>query len=295
MSFKSGFISIIGCPNVGKSTLLNTILGEKIVIVSNKPQTTRNKVLGIKHLSGGQIIFIDTPGIHKSKGHLNEYMIKEALRTLKEVDILLYLVEADKTIRERDLFIIDKLKKVPTPVVLSINKIDRYNRDALLPLIANYAKIFNFKEIVPISALKNNGINSLLKTLLSILPEGPKYFPDDALTDIPERFIVAEIIREKIFESVRKEVPYSVASVVDMFKEEPAKNIISIMATIYVERSSQKGIIIGGGGKKLKEIGTRARKDIERLLGTKVFLKLFVSVKKDWTKNLKKLKDFGYH
>jgi len=303
MSFKSGFVAIIGRPNVGKSTLLNAILGEKIAIVSEKPQTTRNRIRGIKNTKNCQIIFLDTPGIHEAKGYLNEFMVKEALSALEDVDVIIYLVEAIKKIKDEE-FIIQNLKKVKCPVILGINKVDIVRKDNILPLIDEYSKAFPFKEIIPLSAMKGVGIDELLKIVIELLPEGPKYFPEDILTDQAERFIVAEIIREKVFELTRQEIPYSTAVVVEKFKENPKKKpvpagikqgIVSISATINVERDSQKGIIIGKGGTMLKEIGTRARMDIERLLGTKVFLELFVRVQKDWTKDKRALKEFGYH
>ncbi|MBI5286068.1 MAG: GTPase Era [Deltaproteobacteria bacterium] len=293
MPYKSGFVSIIGRPNVGKSTLLNAILGEKIAIISEKPQTTRNKILGVKNLPEGQIVFLDTPGIHRAKGVFNALMVKAALATLKEVDVILYLVEATSP-PDGELFIIDSLKKVKTPVILGINKIDLIRKDTLLPLIEGYAKLYPFKEVIPLSALKGDGIDIIIDTIFNLLPEGPRYFPEDVITDLPERFIVAEIIREKVFELTRQEIPYSTAVVVDEFKENPEKGLISIMATIHVERDSQKGIIIGKGGRMLKEIGTRARFDIERLLGSKIYLELYVRVQEDWTEDLRVLKEFGY-
>lgn len=292
MEFRSGFISIIGRPNAGKSTLLNGILGEKISIVSPKPQTTRNIIRGIKNLEGCQMVFIDTPGIHKGKGLLNEFMVREATSALRDVDAIVYLVEADRKISEDDRFIISSLKGARCPIVLGINKIDKIDRREILPLIAEYSGLLPFKEVVPISALTGDGVNLLVDILSALLPEGPKYFPDDVLTDVPERFIVAEIIREKVFRFTKEEVPYSVAIVIDKFHEK--KEIISISATINVERESQKGIVIGKGGSMLKRIGTAAREDIERLLGSKVFLELFVKVQQEWTKKPGALKEFGY-
>ncbi len=294
MSFKSGFVSIIGRPNAGKSTLLNSILGEKVVIVSEKPQTTRNRIRGIKNMENAQIIFLDTPGIHKAKGHLNEFMVKEAMSALEDMDIIIYLVEATGKIKE-ELFIIESLKKARCPVLLGINKIDMVRKDSILPLMDEYSSAYPFREIIPLSARKGEGMDELFRCILELLPEGPKYFTEDILTDQTERFVVAEIVREKVFELTREEIPYSTAVIVERFKENPGKRIISISATINVERDSQKGIIIGKGGAMLKEIGTRARIDIERLLGTKVYLELFVKVVKDWTKNEKMLKEFGYH
>ena len=294
MSFKSGFVSIIGRPNTGKSTLLNSILGEKVVIVSEKPQTTRNKIRGIKNMENAQIIFLDTPGIHKAKGHLNEFMVKEAMSALEDMDIIIYLVEATGKIKD-ELFIIESLKKVRCPVLLGINKIDMVRKDSILPLMDEYSSVYPFREIIPLSARKGEGMDELFRCIVELLPEGPKYFTEDILTDQTERFVVAEIVREKVFELTREEIPYSTAVIVERFKENPGKRIISISATINVERDSQKGIIIGKGGAMLKEIGTRARIDIERLLGTKVYLELFVRVRKDWTKDAKSLKEFGYH
>ena len=294
MSFKSGFVSIIGRPNAGKSTLLNSILGEKVVIVSEKPQTTRNKIRGIKNMENAQIIFLDTPGIHKAKGHLNEFMVKEAMSALEDMDIIIYLVEATGKIKD-ELFIIESLKRVRCPVLLGINKIDMVRKDSILPLMDEYSSVYPFREIIPLSARKGEGMDELFRCIVELLPEGPKYFTEDILTDQTERFVVAEIVREKIFELTREEIPYSTAVIVERFKENPGKRIISISATINVERDSQKGIIIGKGGAMLKEIGTRARIDIERLLGTKVYLELFVRVRKDWTKDAKSLKEFGYH
>jgi len=294
MSFKSGFVSIIGRPNAGKSTLLNSILGEKVVIVSEKPQTTRNKIRGIKNMENAQIVFLDTPGIHQAKGHLNEFMVKEAMSALEDMDIIIYLVEATRKIKD-ELFIIESLKKVRCPVLLGINKIDMVRKDSILPLMDEYSSAYPFREIIPLSARKGEGMDELFRCIVELLPEGPKYFTEDILTDQTERFVVAEIVREKVFELTREEIPYSTAVIVERFKENPGKGIISISATINVERDSQKGIIIGKGGAMLKEIGTRARIDIERLLGTKVYLELFVRVRKDWTKDAKSLKEFGYH
>ncbi|HEY4706827.1 MAG TPA: GTPase Era [Thermodesulfobacteriota bacterium] len=292
MSFRSGFISIIGRPNAGKSTLLNSILGEKISIVSPKPQTTRNVVRGVKNLAGCQMIFMDTPGIHRAKGLLNEFMVKAAVSSVRDVDAVVLLVEADRPVSDDDRFILQALKGLGCPVILGVNKVDKVDKRLLLPLIDEYTKMYEFKEVIPLSALKGEGVELLLTTLSGLLPEGPMYFPEDVLTDVPERFIVAEIVREKVFIFTKEEIPYSVAVVVDRFEEK--KKIISITATINVERDSQKGIVIGKGGAMLKRIGTAAREDIERLLGSKVFLELFVRVQKEWTKKPGALKEFGY-
>lgn len=292
MAFRSGFISIIGRPNSGKSTLLNTILGSKVSIVSDKPQTTRNVVRGIKTVEDCQMVFIDTPGIHRAKGLLNEFMVKEALSSIKDVDAIVYLVEADRAVSDDDLYIIEGLKGLKCPVVLGLNKVDRAEKSKILPLIDEFSKRYPFKEIVPVSALKGEGVDVLLEILSKLLPEGPRYFPDDSLTDLPERFIVAEMVREKVFLFTEKEVPYSVAVTIDRFEEK--KGLVSISATINVERDSQKGIVIGKGGSMLKRIGSSARHDIETLLGSRVFLELFVRVQKEWTKKPGVLKDFGY-
>jgi len=288
--FKSGFISIIGRPNVGKSTLLNTLLGEKIAIISNKPQTTRNRILGIVSQPGAQLVFMDTPGIHKPMHKMNEVMVKTALQTYNEVDVILMLVEATEQPGGGDKFIIETLAGVKTPVFLLINKVDLIQKEALLPLIQVYSMLRKFAEIIPVSALKND-LGGLVETVLKQLHEGPKYFPDDQLTDQPERFIVSELIREKIFELTKEEIPYSTAVIIEEMKEEP--DITRIHAVIYVERDSQKGILIGKGGGMLKQIGTLARLDSEKLLGTKIFLKLYVKVKKGWREDEGMLKNFG--
>ncbi len=288
--FKSGFISIIGRPNVGKSTLLNALLGEKIAIISDKPQTTRNRILGIVNQPGAQLVFMDTPGIHKPMHKMNEVMVKTALQTYNETDVVLMLVEATDQPGGGDRFIIDTLSKVKTPVFLLINKTDLVKKEALLPLIQEFSKLYNFAELIPISALKND-LGGLIEAILKRMPQGPKYFPDDQLTDQPERFVVSEIIREKIFERTKEEIPYSTAVVIEDMKEKP--DITHITATIYVERDSQKGIIIGKGGAMLKQIGTLARHDAEKLLGVKVFLQLLVKVKKGWREDERSLRNFG--
>ncbi len=290
--FKSGFVAIVGRPNVGKSTLLNAIINEKISIVSQKPQTTRNIVRGVANFTDAQIIFIDTPGIHKGHGLLNKFMLREAMSSLDNADAVLYLIEAGKDITEDDLLIIENFKKVKTPVILAINKADAVNKLEILPLIQRCAGFFPFKEICPISALKKDGVDMLVNLIKGSLHEGPKYFPEDIMTDQPERFIAAEMIREKIFQFTHDEIPYSAAVTIESFKEK--KNLISISATINVEKDSQKGIIIGKGGAMLKRIGTAARVDIERLLGAKVFLELFVRVEKDWAKRPGAMKGLGY-
>ena len=295
MSFKSGFVAIIGAPNVGKSTLLNAILGEKISIVSRKPQTTRNVIRGVKNLKDCQIIFLDTPGLHRAKGLLNEFMVKQALSALSDCDCVLCLIDAKRPGGQGgEGFLIENLKRLKCPVFLVVNKVDLVEKRTLLPLMEKYSGLFPFKEVVPVSALKGDGIELLVDILSKNMPSGPRYFPEDIITDQPERFIASEIIREKIFTLTKEEIPYSVAVAVEEFKERPQKNLIYISAVINVEKDSQKAILIGKGGGMLKSIGTYAREDIERLLGAKVFLKLFVRVKKDWTRDERALREFGY-
>lgn len=289
-NFKSGFIAIIGRPNVGKSTLMNCLLGEKISIISDKPQTTRNRIRGILTLPDAQLVFLDTPGIHKPLHKMNEIMVKTALGTYGEVDVIMLLVEATERPGAGDKFIIETLSKIKTPVFLVINKVDLIAKERLLPLMQELSGLYPFAEIIPVSALKQD-LGGLMDAILKRLPKGPKYFPDDQLTDQPERFVVTEIIREKIFELTKEEIPYSTAVVIEQMKEEP--NLTSIHAMIYVDRDSQKGIVIGKNGALLKEIGTRARLDAEKLLGVKVFLQLWVKVKKGWRDDDHMLRDVG--
>jgi len=292
--YKSGFISIIGRPNVGKSTFLNQVIGQKIAIMSDKPQTTRNKVQGVLTTNDSQMIFIDTPGIHKPKHKLGDFMMKIAINTLKEVDLILCMINADEGFGRGDEFIIEKLKDVRTPVFLVINKIDLIQPDTLLSIIDQYKEMYNFKEIIPISALEGNNIDRLLLQVKQYLPEGPQYYPEDQITDHPERFIVSELIREKALHLTREEVPHSIAVLIDKMEHKQNQDVIHVMATIIVERDSQKGIVIGKQGKMLKEIGQRARVDIENLLGTKVFLELWVKVQKDWRSKAFHLRDYGF-
>jgi GTP-binding protein Era len=292
--FKSGFIGIIGRPNVGKSTLLNVIIGEKIAITTHKPQTTRNRIMGIKNTESGQLIFLDTPGIHKATTPLNQFMVATATDTFRSADILLLLVEAAKGVHRDDQLIIDSLKNVRLPVILLINKIDLVRMNNILPFIDQLQRLFPFSEIIPISALTGDGISILIEQIWKLLPEGPRYFPDDVMTDRTERFIAAEIIREKIILFTHQEIPYTTAVVVDSFKEDEEKNLIRIQATINVAKDSQKGILIGKKGAMLKEIGTRARLDMEKFFASKIYLELFVRVSKDWTHDARMLKEFGY-
>ena len=292
MEFRSGYVSIIGRPNVGKSTLLNSLLGEKIAIVTPKPQTTRNRIIGIKNLPDAQIIFIDTPGIHKPKHKLGETMVKTSIESLREVDIILFMVEPQE-IGRGNKFVIELLKKVQSPVFLLINKIDTVKKSDLLPLIDTLREVYPFKEIIPVSALTKDGTELLLKKIYDYLPGGPRYYPDDIITTQIERFMVSEIIREKIAEMTEEEVPHSVAVEIAEW-EERVDGLVMIRSNIYVEREGQKGIIIGKKGVMLKAIGTAARIDIERLLNAKVFLELWVKVKKDWRDNKRMLEELGY-
>lgn len=290
---KSGFVAIVGRPNVGKSTLMNQMVGQKIAIMSDKAQTTRNRIQGILTTTTGQIIFIDTPGIHKPKSKLGNYMMQVAENALKEVDIVLFLVEATEKLGPGEEFILEHLQRINTPVFLIINKIDMVHPEALLPMIVQYKEKYKFAEIIPVSALKGNNVNPLIETVFNYLPEGPLYYPEDQYTDHPEKFIAAELIREKALHLLREEVPHSIAVVIEEYKERERGNVY-VHATIYCERKSQKGILIGKQGSMLKEIGKRARMDMEHLFGTKVFLELWVKVKDDWRNEERLLKNFGY-
>ncbi|WP_251555025.1 GTPase Era [Neobacillus muris] len=293
--FKSGFISIIGRPNVGKSTFLNQVIGQKIAIMSDKPQTTRNKIQGVLTLADAQMIFIDTPGIHKPKHKLGDFMMKVAQNTLKEVDLVLFMVNAEEGFGRGEEFILEKFEKVDTPIFLVINKIDQIHPDELLPIIETYKEKYPFTEIVPISALQGNNVDRLLEQIKTYLPNGPQYYPADQVTDHPERFVITELIREKALHLTREEIPHSIAVVLDKMERQQGKDIVHVMATIIVERDSQKGIIIGKQGSMLKEIGKRARVDIENLLGTKVFLELWVKVQKDWRNRMSQLREYGFN
>jgi GTP-binding protein Era len=292
--FRSGFVSILGRPNVGKSTLINQVIGQKIAIMSDKPQTTRNKIQGVYTTDQGQIVFIDTPGIHKPKTKLGDFMVKAATSTLKEVDLVLFLIDVVDGYGAGDQFIMDQLEGVKTPVFLILNKIDQVEPEKLLPIIANYSERFPFAEIIPISALQGNNVNTMLEQILLRLPEGPQYYPADQVTDHPERFVVAELVREKILELTREEIPHSIAVEIEQMKPRENSETVYISAVIYTERDSQKRIIIGNKGTMLKEVGQRARQDIEALLGNKIFLELWVKVKKDWRNQALQLRNFGF-
>ncbi|MCA0754583.1 GTPase Era [Paenibacillus sp. N4] len=291
--FRSGFVAIIGRPNVGKSTLMNHLIGQKIAIMSDKPQTTRNKIHGVYTTNDTQIVFLDTPGIHKPQSKLGNYMMQTAESALKEVEAALFLVDVSEGLGGGDRFIIEQLKKVKTPVFLVMNKIDKVEPEQLLPMITQYNELYEFAEIIPISALNGNNVETLLEQISRYLPEGPQYYPADQITDHPEQFVCSELIREKILHMTREEIPHSIAvTIEDMRVKE--NGVVYIGAVIFVERDSQKGIIIGKKGELLKEVGKQARKDIEALLGSRIFLELWVKVKKDWRNQERVLKDLGF-
>ncbi len=295
-TFRSGYVSIIGAPNVGKSTLLNCIIGEKVSIISPKPQTTRNRITGIYNGESCQIIFIDTPGIHEARDMFNSALVSTAISAIEDVDVICFMVEPNEKPGKLDMFILEEvLSKVSTPSILVINKIDTLkNKALLLPIIDIYKDKHPFEAIIPISALLGDGVRELVDSIARLLSEGPKYFPEDYVTDLPERFLVAELIREQVFNLTHEEVPYSVFVIVDSFQKNSEKNLVSIDATINVEKESQKGIIIGKNGRMIKEIGKNARKDIERLLGVPVYLNLYVRVKEKWRRNISVLNELGF-
>jgi GTP-binding protein Era len=288
---RAGFVGILGAPNAGKSTLLNTFLGEKVAITSAKPQTTRHRILGVSTRPEAQAIFFDTPGVHRAKNLLGRELVAQALSVIGDADVLLLVVDAEHPSPEDDL-VIEHLEGNETPVFLALNKIDRVSKPNLLPLIDGFNRRLPLAAIVPVSAKTGENTEILLKEIIGRLPEGPEYYPPDTLTDQPERFIAAEMIREQVFRRTGQEVPYATAVTVEAFKEE--EGLIRISSVIHVERDSQKNIVIGKGGLKLKEIGTAARMDIERMTGTKVFLEMFVRVEKNWTRDPKALRRFGY-
>jgi GTPase len=292
--FKSGFVAIVGRPNVGKSTLMNQVIGQKIAIMSDKPQTTRNKIHGVYTTDDVQIVFLDTPGIHKPNSKLGNYMLKAAESAFNEVDAILFLTDVTEPIGGGDRYIMEQLKKVQdTPVFLVLNKIDKIHPDQMLPVIDKFRKQMNFTEIVPVSALQGNNVNSLLEQVSKYLSEGPMYYPADQITDHPEQFVCAELIREKLLHMTREEVPHSIAVEIESMSVQP-NGLVNIGAVIFVERDSQKGIIIGKSGALLKEVGKQARTDIEKLLGSKIFLELWVKVNKDWRNRDSMLKSLGY-
>ncbi len=292
--YKSGFVTLIGRPNVGKSTLMNKLIGQKIAITSNKPQTTRNRIQTVYTSKEGQVIFLDTPGMHKAKNKLGEYMVSVAQRTLKEVDLVCWLVEPDTFIGAGDRNIAKQLSGVDTPVVLVINKIDTVDKQDILAFIAAYKDLADFQDIVPVSAITGENTDDLMATIMKHLPEGPRYFDEDVITDQPERQIVAELVREKALRNLKDEIPHGIAVAIDLMHERESGGIIDIDATICCEKNSHKGIIIGKQGSMLKKIGSEARRDMENLLDCKVNLKLWVKVKKDWRDSDFLIKNFGY-
>ncbi|HGH0729113.1 GTPase Era [Staphylococcus pseudintermedius] len=291
--YKSGFVTIIGRPNVGKSTFVNRVIGHKIAIMSDKAQTTRNKIQGVMTQQDAQIVFLDTPGIHKPKHKLGDYMMKVAKNTLSEIDAVMFMVNVNEEIGRGDEYIMEMLKTVKTPVFLVLNKIDLVHPDALMPRIEQYQRYMDFAEIIPISALEGHNVDHFIDVLKSYLPEGPQYYPDGQISDHPEQFVVSELIREKILQTTSEEIPHAIGVNVERMTQE-SEDRVHIEAVIYVERDSQKGIVIGKGGKKLKEVGKRARLDIEHLLGSKVYLDLWVKVQKDWRNKSSFIKQMGY-
>ena len=295
-NFKSGFVTLIGRPNVGKSTLMNHLIGQKIAITSKKPQTTRNRIQTVyTDMERGQIVFLDTPGIHQAKNKLGEYMVNVAERTLSEVDVILWLVEPSNFIGAGEQHIIEQLKKVDTPVILIINKVDTVDKEKVLEYIDTYRKVYDFAEIIPVSALRAQNLPAVINMIFKYLPYGPQFYDEDTITDQPERAIVAEIIREKALHALDDEIPHGIAVYIDQMKQRKGQNFFDIDATIVCERDSHKGIIIGKGGAMLKKIGTNARYEIEHMLDAKVNLKLWVKVKKDWRDSDYLMKNFGYN
>lgn len=295
-NFKSGFVTLIGRPNVGKSTLMNHLIGQKIAITSKKPQTTRNRIQTVyTDMERGQIVFLDTPGIHQAKNKLGEYMVNVAERTLSEVDVILWLVEPSNFIGAGEQHIIEQLKKVSTPVILIINKVDTVDKEKVIEYIDTYRKVYDFAEIIPVSALRAQNLPSVIDMIFKYLPYGPQFYDEDTITDQPERAIVAEIIREKSLHALDDEIPHGIAVYIDQMKQRKGQNFFDIDATIVCERDSHKGIIIGKGGAMLKKIGSNARYEIERMLDAKVNLKLWVKVKKDWRDSDYLIKNFGYN
>jgi len=284
---------LIGKPNVGKSTLLNHLVSSKIAAISKRPQTTRNKITGVCHLPGGQVILMDTPGIHQGKSKLNKAMVKTSMSTYGDVDVILFMIDARQGFCDEDAFVLDSMKAVTQPKILVINKIDLVAKPVLLKIIDTLSQTGDFVEIIPISALEEDGLDRLKDILLARMPEGPPYFPEDMVTDCPEEFLAGEIIREKIIRLTHLEVPYAVAVVVEQMQE-GKKGVLVIEATVYVEKTSQKKILIGEKGQLLKKVGTLSRKEIEKRFGTSVYLNLFVKVKERWRDNVKTLKEFGY-
>ena len=293
-AFKSGYIAIAGAPNAGKSTLLNRILGEKISITSKKPQTTRNRILGVLHRPGSQMVFFDTPGVFQASDELNVRIVEAALSAVGDADLILAVIDVAQPDPNSERYLVKRLQNQNKPVVLALNKIDLIEKSSLLHIITMWSSDYGFNDVVPISAKKGMQIEELIATLEKILRPGPPYFPADAFTDVSERFIASELIREQVFRLTGEEIPYATAVTIESFQDEKDGKLLKIEATIHLERESQKGIVIGKNGSKLKQIGTRSRAQIERLLGTQVYLKLFVRVQKNWRKDTKAIRRFGY-
>jgi len=292
-NYKSGFVAVIGRPNVGKSTLMNNLIGQKVAIMSDKPQTTRNKIMGVLTQKDAQILFIDTPGMHKPKHKLGEYMLKEAEGSLRDVDVILFVVDVTAEMGAGERYILDNLENVRTPVILTVNKIDKIEKTKLFAIIEKYTAQFKFAAVVPISALDHTNFEGLISEIKSHLEPGPQYYPEDMITDQPERLVIAELIREKVLHLTKEEIPHAILVDIEEIVTRPNDNLY-VRAVIYVERDSQKGIVIGAGGRLLKDIGRLARGDIENLLGSKVYLDLWVKVKKDWRNRPNVLKSFGF-
>jgi GTP-binding protein Era len=291
---KAGYISILGRPNVGKSTLFNRFVGDKIAIVSKKPQTTRNRILGIRNMENAQLVFLDTPGLHEGRSTLNRRMVETAMNSGQDADVLLFIVEASSSAFDKDRRTFESLRGNPGVPFLVINKIDLVRKGTLLPMIDQYRKLHDFREIIPVSAATGEGVDLVLNSILNVLPESPPYYPEEIVTDQTERFLASEIIREKVIQQAYQEIPYSTAVTIESFKEQPGKNLVVIQGTIHVERDSQKKILIGRGGQKLKNIGEAARKEIEAFLGTRVYLELWVNVENNWTQDPRALDRLGY-
>ena len=292
-NFKSGFVAVVGRPNVGKSTLINSLIGQKVLIMSDKPQTTRNKIMCVLTQEDAQILFVDTPGIHKPKHKLGELMVQTAQSTLKEVDVVLMVADGTASFGSGEEYIIEQLRAVRTPVILAINKIDMLSKEAIFPIIRQYQERFDFQAIVPISALEHIQLEALVEEIKTHLEPGPQYYPEDMITDQPERLVIAEMIREKVLHLTREEIPHAIAVEIEEIKTRPNEDLY-VRAVIYVERESQKGIVIGAKGGLLKEIGRLAREDVQGLLGSKVYLDLWVKVKKDWRNRDVMLRTLGY-
>lgn len=292
-NYKSGFVAVIGRPNVGKSTLMNSLIGQKVAIMSDKPQTTRNKIMGVLTQQDAQIIFIDTPGIHKPKHKLGEYMLRAAEGSLREVDVILFVVDATADLGPGERYILENLANTRAPIILTVNKIDRIAKSDVLPIIKKYTSQFEFAAVVPISALEHTNFAGLLSEIKTYLQPGPQYYPEDMITDQPERLVIAELVREKVLHLTKEEIPHAILVDIEEITTR-ANDDLYVRAVIYVERDSQKGIVIGAGGRLLKDIGRLARADIENLLGSKVYLDLWVKVKKDWRNRATVLKSFGF-